>query len=61
MLGTMGQETNLSNEFSVARFVALGAVFFGLEPFFEVTLAGATCAPCSSAVAALSLVSAFVM
>jgi hypothetical protein len=39
----------------------LGAPFFWLAPFFEAALAGAVFAPCSATVAALSLVSVFVM
>jgi hypothetical protein len=42
-------------------FLALGAPFFWLAPFFEGAFPGATVAPCSATAAALSLVSALVM
>jgi hypothetical protein len=37
----------------------LGAPFFGLASFFEVTFTGATVAPCSLTAADVSVVSAF--
>jgi hypothetical protein len=40
-----------------ALFLALGAPFFWPAPFFEGTYSGATCAPWSATVAALSFVS----
>src|SRR5262249_9325852 len=48
---------------ALALFLALGALFFGLAPFFETASVGVTDAPCSATVAAVSLVvaSAFVM
>src|SRR5437879_2147125 len=45
---------------ALALFLALGATFFWLPPFFEGAFPGATCAPCSAPAAVLSLVSAFV-
>ena len=42
-------------------FLALGAPFVLVASLFEGAFSGATCAPCSATVAALSLVSAFVM
>src|SRR5580704_9974301 len=45
----------------LAPFLALGAPFFRLAPFFEGAFAGATCAPCSATMAALSLVSSVFM
>ena len=45
----------------LALFLALGAPFFWVARFFEEAFAGATCAPCSATVAALSLIPALVM
>src|ERR1051325_8489405 len=44
-----------------ALFLALGAPFVLVASLFEGAFSGATCAPCSATVAALSLASAFVM
>jgi hypothetical protein len=48
---------------ALAPFLALGAPFFWLAPFFEEAFSGATCAPCSATVAAFSVIvaSAFVI
>src|SRR5579871_169743 len=46
---------------ALADFLALGASFFWLAPFFEEAFSGATWAPCSATVAAFSLVSALDM
>jgi len=45
----------------LALFLALGAPFFGLAPFFEPPFSGATGAPCSATAATLSVVSALFM
>ncbi|MFY9724303.1 MAG: hypothetical protein WAJ87_02355, partial [Bryobacteraceae bacterium] len=45
----------------VAVFWLLGALFLRLATFFELALSGATVAPGAAAVAAVSLVSAFIM
>jgi hypothetical protein len=44
-----------------ARFFALGAFFFGLAPFLEAAFVGATAAPCSATVTAVSVVVAVVV
>jgi hypothetical protein len=48
---------------ALARLLALGAPFFWLAPFFEEVFSGATCAPCSAAAEAFSVIvaSAFVV
>jgi hypothetical protein len=46
---------------SLAVFLALGAPFFWLAPFFEVAFSGATCAACAATAAVLSVVYAVVM
>src|ERR1700674_2990490 len=46
---------------ALAVFWPLGAPFFRVAPFFGEVFSGATCAPRSAPVAALSVVSAFVI